>query len=187
MIKIETCRGCGRILYSDTVGGVAIRTETTPLDGPGATRALLGGTDLWAVRLTDGRPSTFMAPTPAMLGGLNGGPAGAPTVVAGHRCPNRGQEAVQAAVSRPPAPSPDRETSPAPKARVAPSWTPSSAPSAEPSPAPAAPAADRPRFKRSRTAPCDECGKPVVIDGPVQYAAIELGATVVWAQHAACG
>lgn len=49
--------------------------------------------------------------------------------------------------------------------------------------APAAPAGVHPA---SRTHPCDACGKPVTIDGPEEYAAVELGATVVWAVHSPC-
>lgn len=184
MIKIETCRGCGRLLYSDLVGGLKIRAETEPLEADGALPALLGGQTLYRVVHLGGRPSGFRTATPDVLGALRTEPSSRPHVVREHVCPNRGQEAVQAALSRPNATTPGKVTGLAPKVPARPTETRSSGLSAADSPDRGAPTAGRPRFSRSHR--CDECGEPVVIDGPAAYCAIELGATVVWAVHAEC-
>lgn len=187
MIKLEPCRSCGRLLYVDALAGVDIRTETNLVDAEGAIAAAMTGAILWAVRLTDGRPTSFTTPTPAMLGALSQPPtpAGYPSIVAEHRCTKRGTEAGQAArqgsASRPSVES----GSQAPKARVAPNGTASSASQATPSQAPGVPAAVKPRFSRARTHPCHACEQPVNLDSAAAYVA-ELGATIVFAAHADC-
>lgn len=188
MIKTEICRSCGRLLYADTVGGLNIRTETQPLEADGALSALLGGETLYRAMHLGGRPSGFRAATPDVLAALRAEPSSRPHVVREHRCPNRGREAVQAALSRPAGPTVAKVVDPTPKARVAPSWTPSSV---SPTPVSSDRSADSAAPRRSepgrtRLAPCERCRKPVVIDGPELYAAIELGATVIWAEHETC-
>lgn len=195
MIKLEPCRSCGRLLYVDALAGIDIRTETTLVDGPRALNAALDGTTLWAVRLESdtGRPLAFMTPTPALLGALTQ-PGPNPSIVAEHRCTKRGTEAAQAARRSSATPTRAAGAAQAPKARVAPNGTASSASQATSSPASPATRADRPRFNRTRTHhsnkserthPCHGCGQPVNLDGPAAFVA-ELGATVVFAAHAAC-
>lgn len=83
-----------------------------------------------------------------------------PSMVDEHECPNVVVRPVKAPVD-------PQEPVPAPAARAG------SLRGSEALPAP-------------RSAPCDSCRRPVVIDGPELYIAIELGATVVWARHERC-
>lgn len=182
MIKLEPCRSCGRLLYVDALAGVDIRTETNLVDAAGALAAAMAGATLWAVRLADGRPTSFTPPTPTMLGALSQlGPD--PSIVAEHRCTKRGTEAGHAARQSPVSKPNVESGAQTPKARVAPNDIASSASQAKASPAPGAPTAGS-RISE-RTHPCHACERPVSLDSAAAYVA-ELGATVVFAAHAEC-
>lgn len=165
MIKIEPCRGCGRTLGIHKIANLVVRLEIEPLDAAQATQTLLGGKNLWRVTQT-----SVSGVRPAELTALaKAEPGERPHIVQEHRC---------AAVSRPDRPSPVSQVQPVPHEPSADRQTPSSGPSAAPSSA-------RPAGPR-RSEPCHSCQKPVILDGPEEYVAIQLGATVIWAQHREC-
>lgn len=180
MIQIEDCRACGRKILTERLAGIQVRTDYQPLDGPGALAAVLAGTTLRLVDThTDGRPRTFRPTQPTTLAGLNTpDPAARPKVVADHRCPVKAQEAVSRAARV----AVDPKGVPTPSAAPG---TPSRAPSTPPSSSEPVSTAEAP-VSDGRQHPCDECGKPVALDGPAAYAAIELGASVIWTIHNEC-
>lgn len=168
MIKVEPCRGCGRSLFIHPIANLTVRLEIEPLDAAQATQALLGGKNLWRVTQT-----SVSGVRPAELTALaQAEPGERPHVCQEHRC---------AAVSRPDRPSPVQEVNPAPKGRQAPLVAVSTQSSVRSTTRSFA----RPAVSR-RSEPCDACRKPVELDGPEEYAAVELGATVMWVQHAVC-
>lgn len=163
MIKVESCRGCGRSLFIHPIANLVVRLEMEPLDAAQATQALLGGRNLWRVTAT-----SVSGVRPAELTALaQAEPGERPHVCQEHRCP---------AVSRPDRPSPVPEANPTPKGHQSPPVdvsTPSSARSTvRSSVQPAVSPVSRPV--------CDGCGQPCA-DG--MYASISLGELTVWAQH----
>ena len=178
MIKVEPCKGCGGVLLVDDFMGVRLRCEVTPLDAQTAGAALLAEQGLHRVTYLGGRPSSFGAATPAVLGALRLDPGERPVVVVTHRCATEAVQAHQRA-------SRSRGEGRTPKAPLRPSGTPSVAvvtPSSVPSTTPsgARTAENRPSEPR-----CSGCGEPCK-DGT--YAAIELGDILVWAAHVdSCG
>lgn len=166
MIKVEPCRGCGRSLLIHPVANLVVRLEIEPLTADEAMQALLGGKNLWRVTQT-----SVSGVRPAELTALRTAePGERPHVCQEHRC---------AAVSRPNPPSRVPSGQRTPHRPPAGRATRSSGPSAAPS---SARSAGRPRSE-----PCDVCRKPVILDGPELYIAVELGATVMWAIHDECG
>lgn len=171
-VKIEPCKGCGTPVWLMVDMGVTVKADLNPLDASAAAYALLGGRELWTLRLTqDGRPYSLLGASPAILGGLNGPTP--PTVLGQHQC-LKAQEAASRPFGQGVRPS-LQETPPSPPVgRAAPFSGPSRGTSS-------VRVAERPR-----TRACDECSRPVIIDGPELYTAIELGATVIWAVHDNC-
>lgn len=148
------------------IANLTVRLEIEPLDAAQATQALLGGRNLWRVTQTSVsgvRPAELTAL--AQRGNTEG-----PHIVQEHRC---------TATGAPTRPSPVPSGQPTPPRPPAGRATRFSGPSAAPSSARSA----GPR----RSEPCDVCRKPVILDGPEQYIAVELGATVMWAIHDECG
>lgn len=178
MIKVEACRGCGRIIYCDTMGGIRIRCDTEPLEAEGATRALIKRAQLYRVTFLDGRPANFSSASAAVLVKLQTEPEERPVVVREHAC---------TAAGAPQTPFPALGDADAPKGRetgaqrlspVDPS-TRSSAASTDPSSAPAAETQD---FDGPR---CDDCG---VIMQEGEYASASLGDVLQFAFHlSSCG
>lgn len=171
MIKVESCRGCGRSLFIHPIANLVVRLEMEPLDAAQATQALLGGRNLWrvtATSVTGVRPAELTAL--AQRGATEG-----PHVCQEHRC---------TAVSRPDGPPRGKESWTNPKGPEKPAQS-HAGPSTPSSARPAASSGARPAGPR-RSSPCVACGTLVIIDGPEEYVAAELGATVMWAQHVAC-
>lgn len=180
MIKLEPCPGCGRTLMTHPVGGPVIRTDVAPLEADEATRALLGGRELYRVTFLGGRPANFGSAGPDVLAKLRTEPGERPFVVQGHRCTRTAQEAL----SRPRSPSADKETGPAPKGRPAVPGAPSPARSTERS---SVRSADRPPFEidwskvgEDAEPRCPDCGL-LMEDG--EYVSAQLGEIYVWAVH----
>lgn len=170
MVAVEPCKGCGRTLFMHRVANLVVRLEIEPLDAAKATEAILAGRELWratSTGITPARPAELDALR--MRGNTEG-----PHIVATHRC---------TAVSAPPRPSPVPSGQPTPHRPPAGRATRSSGPQAAPSSARSAAS----RRSDLRSHPCDTCRKPVILDGPELYMAMELGATVLWAIHDGCG
>lgn len=171
MIKVEPCRGCGRLLYQASLGGLSYRAETEPLNAQEATRHLLGGGELYQVTQT-----SVSTATPAVLGALSSrGTVEGPTVVRRHVCTVRGTENLSEAVSalnsapvtQSPRPTPQRP----PAGRTAPSSGPSAAPSS----------VRRAERRNSEPGPrCEDCGL-IMEEG--DYVSAQLGSIYVWAIH----
>lgn len=173
MIKVEPCRGCGRILMIHPVANLTVRLESEPLDAQGAATALVAGRNLWRVTATSAK-----GVRPAELSALRTAePGERPYVVQEHRC---------TAAGAPHTPSPvlgDPSLPKGPEAGVQ-SLSPVglSIPSSEPSPEDSsAPAADR-----LPTEVCSVCRKPLDPSDAGNYVALQLGATVVDSFHANC-
>jgi hypothetical protein len=172
---IEMCKGCGRPVLVHRMAGLTVKADLTSLDGAGAVAEIMGGRQLWMVeRNQQGQPTR-----------LRGARPGEPGPVREHHCRTDARQGGCAAVSGPGTPPavpalPKGPQSPSGR-RVAPS-TRSSGPQTDHSSA--RPAAS-PRSD-SRSHPCDACKKPVLMDGPELYIAMELGATVMWAVHDEC-
>lgn len=167
MIKVEPCRGCGRLLYQVSLGGLNYRAETEPLNAHEATGHLLGGGELYRVTQT-----SVSSATPAVLTALRQrGTVEGPTVVRRHVCPAKAQEAVSALnpapVTQSPQPTPQRP----PAGRTAPSSGPSAAPSSVRS-------AEHPPFEDGPR--CDDCGL-IMEEG--EYVSAQLGSIYIWATH----
>lgn len=168
MIKVEPCLRCGRITYTDNVGGPVIKTDTEPLEAEPAVQALVAGRTLYRITRIGKRPANFGTATAAVLGKLRTEPGERPIVVQEHRC---------APAGRPRTPSPvDAETGiperPAegrtrPFARALPA-----SPTRE-----AAPRAETPDSEGPR---CEDCGQ-IMADGT--YASVQLGDACMWAAH----
>lgn len=182
MIKAEGCPGCGRLTYTEDLGGVRVKTDTEPLDGAGALTALLGGTGLYRITYLGGRPAHHRSASPAVLEALRTAePAERPMVVREHHCRN-----ASVAVSRPSTPTPGPSVQPTPPGPPVGRTAPFSGPQAGPS---SVPAAEQPRSEPPAPAPdgprCSACSQPCS-DGT--YAAIEVGELTVWAMHVGrCG
>lgn len=175
MINVETCRGCGRPLYVHKIANLVVRLEIEALEPGRATAALLDGRELW--RLT----ATSMSPArPAELAALHGAdPAERPHIVQEHRCTVTGAPASPPPVlGGQPNPKGSQAATQSLVGQPTPSWAPQTAHSS------ARPAANQ--ASELQQHPCDHCGRPVLINGPAHYTAIELGATVVWAIHEIC-
>lgn len=175
MIKVEPCKGCGRILFTEKVAGLTTRCETVPLEADGAVQALVGGKTLHRVTFLGGRPSVFSSASPAVLGKLRNEPVERPYVVEEHRCTVEAARTRLAAEQG--AGGPGAAVVP-PKAPVAPS-RPSSGPSGPDlvESAGSQGSDDGPR--------CDECG---LIMGAGDYVSVQIGEVYVWASHIAnCG
>jgi hypothetical protein len=172
MIKVEPCRGCGRLLYQHSLGGLQYRAETEPLDAQEAATALVGGQELYRVTAT-----SVSTATPSVLAALRDrGSAEGPTVVRQHVCPVRAQEAVSGPPRTPGVPADPKGLPSSPVGRQIPSWgqstecsTPVSAKSAVRS--------------RSETTECSTCGRPIDLADTGTYALFALGATLVDAFH----
>lgn len=148
------------MLWLGEDAGLRWTADIVPLDRETAIQAMIAGRELYTVAGT------------LMTRYRTGQPAG--TMHASHGCPSGAARALEKAS---PGPSP-QPTPPGPSAgRTAPFSGPqtghSSVRSAE-------------RHRSSRSEPCHVCRKPVILDGPEQHVAIELGATVIWAQHEIC-
>lgn len=177
MIKEETCRGCGRNLWTTREAGLDVRVEATPLDGIGVMRATMNRAPLTEVVWRDGRPVKFQPTTPQTLSAVTGTPTG-PYIAVHHRCTNRGTEKSHNAVQDSRRVT---EVKTGPKelpTPVNPTQTPSRGQGRSDRVSSAG-------FRRTRTHPCDNCGRAVSLDGADVFAA-ELGATVVFAVHAGC-
>lgn len=178
VIKVEV-HSCGRLTYVDEFTGLTIRTDTEPLEADGATKALLGGAELYRVYFLGGRPSRYGGATPDVLAKLRTEPGERPLVVRAHRCTEHSTlQRGCTAVSRPNTPSPVPSAQPVPPSPSAGrTETPSPGPQTEPFSVPGA----RPTATRSDGRPtCSACGRPCA-DGT--YASIALGELTVWAQH----
>lgn len=176
MIKVDPCRGCGRLLYSASLGGLTYRAETDPLDAQQALAAVVGGTELYRVTST-----SVSSVTPAVLEALRlRGTIEGPTVVRKHVCTNRGTENLPTA---PQTPSQDggreKVRTPAPKAPAAPSRR-SSGPRSSSSTPDSAKSAETPGGDR---ADCSTCGRPIDLADTGTYALIELGVILIDAFH----
>jgi hypothetical protein len=176
VIKVENCRGCGRIIYVHPVANLSVRLDTEPLTADEAVQVLIAGRNLWRVT------STSVSPVrPAELSALRKrGTTEGPSIVREHTCTAAGApnapSPVPGAASAPKGPEAGTQRLPADR-----STRPASNPPTERSSAPAA----APRTS-DRYHPCDGCSRPVTLDGPELYLAMELGAHVVWAMHADC-
>ncbi len=168
MIKVDPCRGCGRLLYSASLGGLTYRAETDPLDAQQALAAVVGGTELYRVTST-----SVTSVTPAVLEALRlRGTVEGPTVVRRHVCTVKASEAV----SRPRTPSPGPSPQPTPQRPPAGRTTRFSGPSA-------APSSVRTAEPRHSDGPrCDDCGL-IMKEG--EYVSAQLGEIYVWAVHLA--
>lgn len=180
MIKVEPCRGCGRLLYSASLGGLTYRAETEPLDAQEATRHLLGGGELYRVTQT-----SVSSATPAVLAALGArGTVEGPTVVRKHVCTNRGTENLPTA---PQTPQQDggreKVRTPSPKAPVAPSRRSSGQATASSTPGSAGNVGPRlsERLANVGEGPvCDGCGL-IMKEG--EYVSAQIGEIYVWATH----
>lgn len=177
MIKVEPCRGCGRLIIPGKVSNLDVRLEATPLDAQEAVTALLAGFDLWRVTAT-----SLTSASPAVLGALRTAePGERPLVHPVHVC-----EATGAALTA----SQGVPRATAPKARsgspVAPS-RPFSGPSTVVSGVlvavnpPSDPEADLPVTARRPS--CDTCLAPCE---PGTYTGIMLGGTWIYVWHETC-
>lgn len=171
MIKVEPCRGCGRLLYSASLGGLNYRAETDPLDAQQALAAVVGGAELYRVTQT-----SVTSVTPAVLEALRlRGTVEGPTVVRRHVCPVKAQDAVSRPSSPSGVPADPKGLPSSPAGRQTPSSgqptgssTPGSAKSA------GTPDGDGPR--------CDTCGL-IMREG--EYVSAQLGEIYIWAVHLA--
>lgn len=166
---IQPCPGCGRlILIHRILPTLVVKADPAPLTDVGDILKLIADPNppsLWVVETNQaGQPNR-----------LRGARPGEKPVVPEHRCIRVG------------GPNPIGPTAPS-RPVAAPQASPelSEAESVLGGPARPGDASTAP-FDHSRPAhPCDACGRPVILDGVGEYAAIELGATVVWAVHSPC-
>lgn len=167
MIEMKPCRGCGRPLIIHKIANLTVRLETEPLDLNGIMGELAASRSLWMVDNGKVRPAR-----PGEAGPLRE-----------HRCSAKAADAPlkPSQTSTPPGVPANPPVRPsAGSRRSSGRRTDSSTPGF-------ARGASRTAPARSDTHPCDVCRGPVVMDGPELYAAIELGAAIVWAVHAECG
>lgn len=163
MIKVEPCRGCGRLLLVHPIANLAVRLDSVPLEPDGAVQALMGGIPLWRVTGT-----SVSGARPAELTALRErGSTEGPRIHQEHRCTAAGRPGTPPAVSTPPKGS---QRPPADRSALR-----GSAPRPAPS---SAPSADRPRSDGGPR--CDDCG---LIMGEGEYVAVQLGEIYIWAQH----
>jgi len=165
---IQPCTGCGRLILLHRIANLTVKADPASLTDVGDILKLITGPNppsLWMVEHNrQGQPVRLRGARPGETG-----------VVPEHRCTRvGGPNPIPPAVpSRPvAAPQASPELSEAESVVGGP---------ARPGDASTAPF-DRPL----RSHPCDTCSEPVILGGPEEHAAIELGATVIWAQHAPC-
>lgn len=183
MIKIETCRGCGRSIYVHPVANLTVRLDVEPLDAQEAVTALIAGRNLWRVTAT-----SVTGARPAELSALRQrGTTEGPCIVQEHACTGRLNAAsVPLSASQtagggkvpPKAPGPSVALQRAFSGQPTASSTPDSAPDASrkgPQP-----------LSDARTVPCSTCGASVPLGEPEGYVLIHLGATLIDAFHATC-
>lgn len=174
---IQPCTGCGRLILLHRIANLVVKADPAPLIDVGDILKLIAGPNppsLWAVEYDKaGRPNR-----------LRGARPGEKPVVPEHRCVRvGGQASPPVAPSRPAAPA---QT--APELSEAESVVGGPARPGDASSAPFDPS------RRSHPCPaergpavlCDNCERPVILGGPEEYVAIELGATVMWAAHSVC-
>jgi hypothetical protein len=171
LIKVEGCRGCGRLLMIQPIANLEIRLETQPLDAQTAVQALVAGRNLWTV--TNNHASGAGAAELAALGSSGPG-VRRPFVVAEHVCPTKGQEALSR--RRSPSVSPSVQVTPQspPAGRTAPFSGPSAGPDSVRSAAT--------RDSETQVA-CSVCGNLIRLADTGTYALIELGSTLIDAFH----
>lgn len=159
MIKVEPCRGCGRLIFIHPIANLTVRLDSAPLEPDRAVQALMGGIPLWRVTA-----ASVTGARPAELAALRErGSTEGPRIHQEHRC---------AAVSGPRTPS---AVSTPPKGSQRPPADRSALRGSGPRPAPSsAPSADRPPTD------CQRCGLPV---GQGDHVAIQLGELYLWAAH----
>jgi len=166
---IQPCAGCGRLILLHRIANLTVKADPAPLTDVGDILKLIAGPNppsLWAVEYDKaGRPNR-----------LRGARPGETPVVPEHRCLRVGGQG-KPTLSAPPS-----------RSVVAPQASPelSEAESVVGGPARPGDASAAPFDRPLRPHPCDTCSEPVVLGGPEEYAAIELGATVIWAQHTPC-
>ncbi len=168
MIKVEPCRGCGRILMVEAIANLSVRLESEPLDAQEAATALVAGRNLWRITQTSASGAR-----PAELGALRTAePGERPYIVQEHACTATGAPRTPSPVLGDPSVPKGRQTG-TQGVHVVPS-TPSSDRQPERS---SVPSAVSPRSEGPR---CDGCSRPCA-DGT--YASIEVGELTVWAHH----
>lgn len=167
MIKVEPCPGCGRLIFIKDVANLKARLDSLPVDAQEATAELIAGRTVWRITETSLRPAR-----PAELMALrNRGTVEGPRILREHRCTPG---------SRPPTPSPGKETDPAPKGRQGPVQPLADLSTRTSAPGMASygvPPAETPRTDGPR---CDRCSVPC---RQGTYASIELGELTLWAEH----
>lgn len=176
-MTLAPCPGCGRMVLIHSVANLTVKCEPTPLDGQGVAQELGAGRQIWTPEF--GSPDGVGGPSgPGLIPKrLRPAQPGDSKLLREHRCVS-----VSGANPAPSVPAPPKAPQSPSGGRVAPS-TRSSGPSTDHS---GARRAASPRSE-TRSHPCDGCGKPVELDGAVDYVALELGATVMWAIHDGCG
>lgn len=176
MIKVEPCRGCGRIILVGKIANLTVKCDPAPLTNVGDIMKLLTSASptptLWMVEQN-------LQGQPIHLRGARPGEAGP---VAEHRCTVSAQEAL----SRPRTPAPVSSPQPTPQSPPAGRTAPFSGPSAGPSSVRGAGTLDsKPSGAslRSSDVPCSVCGNMIHLTDVGTYALIELGAVLIDAFH----
>jgi hypothetical protein len=164
---IQPCTGCGRLVLLHRIANLVVKADPAPLTDVGDILKLIAGPNppsLWAVERNQ-----WDVPTR-----LRGARPGEKPVVPEHRCIRVGGS------TSPPVASPRPVAAP----QASPGL--SEAESVLGGPSRPGDASSAPFDQPLRPHPCDACSKPVILGGPEEYAAIELGATAVWAVHSPC-
>ena len=158
MIKVEVCVNCSWPTFTESMAGIRLKADPSPLDAQEATTALLSGLELYRYRLVG--PTLTGASTAVLRALATAEPGERPTVLKEHRCPKAPGARLPAPQQEGgPTPQPDPPSRPvAPQTAF---WGPKTAPSG-------VPGADRPRSEAGTTADRGVIG--------------DLGELIVWAR-----
>lgn len=159
---LSTCPRCGRHVMAANHAGMVVAINLEPVSAQSVAQAVVDGRMIYTVRNQ-------------RLVGIKFGTRVPDDAHVEHEC---GSAVVYRPVTPSVAPDPQEAPGKAAEGRTAPFSGPKTTASG-------APSAETPA-SRPRTHPCEACRRPVTIDGPELYTAIELGATVVWATHETC-
>lgn len=160
-LRTGTCSKCRGLVLLGETNGTKVAVDLTPVDAQEAVRAVLGGRQVYRLRIGASGPQSLTVHRGTL-------PQDGTPILADHPC---GSTAGYKAVRTPEVTSDPKEAPAAPR-------TPSPAPVTD-SPAPGARTAVRPRTEHLPA--CGLCG--VRLTPEVPYVAAQLGATYVWAEH----
>lgn len=167
-MELSQCPRCGTYVLAGRTNGYPVAVNMTGLDAQSLARALVDGRQVYRPRLGERGNVVGLEWVKPGSQPLDG------SMVAEHECGStlvyRPVAAQGAANPHPPRVRPSSGHGGAEKGHP---WTGAPERLAE---------SATPRLSK-RTHPCELCNSPIEIDGAEEYVAVELGATVVWAQH----